>query len=225
MKPRRTLKPQFRPPGTSGLPLLSLIDQAGVTEERADAARNRARILDAARKLLSKRGIEEICMDALAKAAGVGKGTLYRRFVDRSSLCRALIDDSERQLQERVLRGFDLSVGTGAMERLERLLAALFDFVATNAPLLTEAGAFERSTDRHEHPCVAWRRAELARLIVAIQRDRDFPDADPHTLAEFLLAPLDPGLVTFQLTSGAALTELREMYIRFCMRAVCGSVL
>jgi AcrR family transcriptional regulator len=67
--------------------------------ERADAARNRERILTAARRLLGRRPIHEICMDEVAREAGVGKGTVYRRFADRSSLCHALLDDSERTLQ------------------------------------------------------------------------------------------------------------------------------
>ena len=103
-------------------------------------------------------------MDEVAQAAGVGKGTLYRRFVDRSSLCHALLDDNERRLQERVLRGFDLSASTPAVEQLMVLLDALLTFVIENAALLAEAEAFERGrTTRYESAVYVWRRFAMAR--------------------------------------------------------------
>jgi len=123
---------------------LPVAGRAEPPPERADAARNRARILSAARKLLGRRPIHEICMDELAKAAGVGKGTLYRRFADRSSLCLALLDDGERDLQERVLARFGLPSDAPAIEHLFVLLEALVAFTMENAALLAEAAAFER---------------------------------------------------------------------------------
>ena len=52
---------------------------------RADAAHNRARILEAARELFAERGIDAP-MTAIARRAGVGAATLFRRFPDRTSL-------------------------------------------------------------------------------------------------------------------------------------------
>ena len=52
---------------------------------RADAADNRARILAAAREIIAERGIE-VPMTAIARRAGVGAATLFRRFPDRRSL-------------------------------------------------------------------------------------------------------------------------------------------
>src|SRR5882762_9394276 len=112
--------------------------------ERADAARNRERILAAARKLLAKRPIQTICMDELARAAGVGKGTLFRRFGDRSTLCLALLNENERALQESVLADFDLPASASAYQRLTVFLDAMFAFHVDNVSLLAEAAAFRR---------------------------------------------------------------------------------
>ena len=73
--------------------------------ERADAARNRIRVLEAAEKLFAERGVDAVTMDDVAGAAGVGKGTLYRRFGDKGGLAMALLDQRERELQERILTG------------------------------------------------------------------------------------------------------------------------
>lgn len=73
--------------------------------ERADAARNRTQVLAAAERLFAERGVENVSMDEVAEAAGVGKGTVYRRFGDRASLASAVLDATQRRFQEGFLRG------------------------------------------------------------------------------------------------------------------------
>jgi AcrR family transcriptional regulator len=73
--------------------------------ERADAARNRRKVLTAAQALFAERGVDAVTMDDVAAAAGVGKGTLYRRFGDKGGLAAALLDERERELQGRMLAG------------------------------------------------------------------------------------------------------------------------
>jgi AcrR family transcriptional regulator len=73
--------------------------------ERADAARNRRRILAAAEKLFAENGVSCTSMDAIAAEAGVGKGTLFRRFGDRASLARALLSERDSGFQEAFIRG------------------------------------------------------------------------------------------------------------------------
>ena len=64
---------------------------------RADAARNRTRLLEAARELFAQRGLA-VTMDEIARHAGVGVGTAYRRFASREQLIDALFDDRIEQL-------------------------------------------------------------------------------------------------------------------------------
>ena len=93
--------------------------------ERADAAANRQRILTAAARLFADRGVDAVSMDDVAAAAKVGKGTIFRRFNDKSGLAAALIDDRERRLQERMLTGPPpLGPGAPPAQRLEAFVAA-----------------------------------------------------------------------------------------------------
>lgn len=86
---------------------------------RADAARNRTRLLEAASGLLAECGAANLTMEALAAAAGVGKGTVFRRFGDRAGLFLALLDHREQQLQAAFLSGPPpLGPGAPAAERL-----------------------------------------------------------------------------------------------------------
>lgn len=119
--------------------------------ERADAARNRRRILAAAQRLFAQQGVRCTSMDAIATEAGVGKGTLFRRFGDRSSLALAVLDESERELQDAILDGPPpLGPGVAPCRRLVAFGAAMLDRLETHLDLLLDAelhsaGGFLRS--------------------------------------------------------------------------------
>jgi AcrR family transcriptional regulator len=89
--------------------------------ERADAARNRRHLLATAREMLAEQGPETLTMDALAERAGLGKGTVFRRFGTRAGIFAALLDDDEREFQQQVLTG-PPPLGPGAAP-LDRLIA------------------------------------------------------------------------------------------------------
>jgi AcrR family transcriptional regulator len=68
---------------------------------RADAQRNRRRILDAAKALFAERGLD-VSMDDIATAAGVGVGTAYRRFRNRDEIVDAIFDEEMAAMEARV---------------------------------------------------------------------------------------------------------------------------
>lgn len=108
--------------------------------ERADAARNRRQILSAAERLFAQRGVQHTSMEAIATEAGVGKGTLFRRFGDRSSLALAVLDSTERRLQDAILRGPPpLGPGAPPPERLIAFGAAMLDRLQAHGDLLLVA--------------------------------------------------------------------------------------
>src|SRR5262245_11947846 len=89
--------------------------------ERADAARNRRLLLATAREIIAGQGADKLTMDGLAERAGLGKGTVFRRFRTRAGIFQALLDDDERDFQEQVLSG-PPPLGPGAPP-LDRLIA------------------------------------------------------------------------------------------------------
>jgi AcrR family transcriptional regulator len=110
------------------------------TPLRRDAAENRERILAAARALLAERGLET-SMDEVARAAGVGPATLYRRFPTKDALLDAILGDllgRFRTLVEEALElddAFDglASVLEGSM-LLQRENRAFLDVLAVRLP-------------------------------------------------------------------------------------------
>ncbi|GAB3170435.1 TetR/AcrR family transcriptional regulator [Myceligenerans halotolerans] len=116
-------------------PRLPLRAQAQATgSRRADAVRNRGKVLDAAERLFARDGVERVTMQAVAKEAGVGVGTLYRGFTDKAGLAIALLDERERQFQELMISG-PPPLGPGA-EPVERLAAFVTGYVGLVAEQL-----------------------------------------------------------------------------------------
>src|ERR1700751_134236 len=108
--------------------------------ERGDAARNRALLLEAARRLVAERGADAVTMDDVAAAAGVGKGTLFRRFGNRASLMMVLLDEDERASQQAFLSGPPpLGPDAPPMDRLVAFGRERIRFVHAHHALLSAA--------------------------------------------------------------------------------------
>lgn len=160
--------------------------------ERADAARNRARILQAAAALFATKPPHEVTMDDIAKAAGVGRGTLYRRYPDRASIAVALLDEHERAVQEELLRG-EPPLGPGAppAERMAAFYAAMVELLDNHAHLVlgTEVGR-----SRYQTGAYGFWRVHVRSLLIEAKAP------DPDALVDVLLAPLAPDLYVWMRT-------------------------
>lgn len=163
--------------------------------ERADAARNREKVLNAAERLFAEHGVEHVSMDAIAAAAGVGKGTLFRRFGDRAGLAWALLSDRESAFQEQLIRGAPpLGPGAPPAERLIAFGHGMLDLLERHGDLImaAESGA---PCARFASPPYAAQRAHVTYLV----READ-PTLDAAFLADALLAALGAELVRHQRT-------------------------
>ncbi|MER6579430.1 helix-turn-helix domain-containing protein [Nonomuraea sp. NPDC001023] len=160
--------------------------------ERADAARNRRKIIEVAATMIAERGAEELSLDEVAKAACVGVGTVYRRFGDRAGLVLALIDERERRFQAAFLSGPPpLGPGAPPAERITAFLHALVDRIVEQQDLflLLENGPGKA---RYSGPYKV-HQVHLASLLAAAR-----PGADAAYLADALLAPATAWLIKFQ---------------------------
>ncbi len=176
--------------------------------ERADAARNRRRILAAAEALFAERGVAATSMEAIADAAGVGKGTLFRRFGDRAGLALAVLDQGERVLQERILRGPPpLGPGAPPRDRLVAFGAAMLDRLERNWPIIAAAEASSDVARQGAGPYAAY--ALHLRLLLAEGRSA----ADAAYLADILLIALGARLFGYQRRAREmSLAELKERF-------------
>ncbi|TYK44584.1 TetR/AcrR family transcriptional regulator [Actinomadura decatromicini] len=174
--------------------------------ERADAALNRRRILRAAAELIATRGPEAVSMDEVARAAGVGVGTVYRRFGDRARLVYAVLDEREREFQTAFIQGPPpLGPGAPPGDRLRAFLHALADRTEAQADLLLTAES-DPADARFRDGSYGLYHRHLALLIGEIR-----PDADAAYLADALLAPLAANLFLHQRrTRGMPLDRIKD---------------
>jgi AcrR family transcriptional regulator len=163
-----------------------------VPTERGDAARNRALLLDAARRLVAERGADAVTMDDVATEAGVGKGTLFRRFGSRSGLMIVLLDEDEKVEQQAFMFG-PPPLGPGAPP-LERLIAygrERLQFVWNHLALLSDVG--RDPAMRFSAP------ASLHRTHVRMLLQTADTTGDLDAQADALMALLDADYVAHQV--------------------------
>lgn len=185
---------------------LPQIDSA--PRERADAARNRRKALEAAERLFARKGIADVTMDEVAAEAQVGKGTLYRRFGDKSGLAAALLDEWETELQERLLSGPPpLGPGADPGKRLAAFIEAYVDYVAQHLDLVklsqTASPGARLRTGSHQlwtHHC---------RVLLA-----EAKAPDPQIRADVLMAAMTAEQIEYWLDRSTPLDEVKRALVR-----------
>jgi AcrR family transcriptional regulator len=181
--------------------------------ERADAARNRRAILLATEELLARNRPEQISMEQVAAAAGVGKGTVFHRFGNRMGLMRALMTERALALHEAVTAGPPpLGPGAPSRERLLAFLDAVVGVVARNKGLLAALGHAVTTAHKPEpeedprsaHPVYQFWHGHITSLI-----SQERSDLDAELLAHILLAALhsDPILRLLEQGDGRRLAD------------------
>jgi AcrR family transcriptional regulator len=178
--------------------------------ERADAARNRARVLAAAERLLAERS--DVTMEQIATAAGVGKGTLYRRYPHVASIAQALLDEHERELQEQLLRGAPpLGPGAPPGERLAAFYGAMVELLERHGHLALAGETGERRYETGAYR--AW-----ALHIAGLLEEAGLGESP--ALVDALLAPLAPDVYAHQRAAGIPAGQIAEGLALLARRAM-----
>ena len=168
--------------------------------ERVDAARNRRLLLATARQIVAGQGAGKLTMDGLAARAGLGKGTVFRRFGTRAGIFQALLDDDERDFQQQVLSGPPpLGPGAPALDRLIAYGRARIDFLIGHREIARAA------LDGRE-PVPAGSQTPMSRAHIRSLLDKlRLGPVDLDVLATQLTAALDGPLLLY--LSSVVLTE------------------
>ncbi len=160
--------------------------------ERADAARNRRHLLVTAREMLAEQGPDTLTMDALAERAGLGKGTVFRRFGTRAGIFAALLDDDEQAFQQEVLAG-PPPLGPGAAP-VDRLIA----YGRARTRFLIDHCDIARAALGGHQPIPAGSQSPLSQVHIRVLLGQmDLGGADLDMLALQLTAALDGPLLLY----------------------------
>lgn len=183
--------------------------------ERVDAARNRTLLLDAARRLITEHGAARVSTDDIAAAAGVGKGTLFRRFGSRAGLMMVLLDEDEQASQRAFLFGPPpLGPGAPPTDRLVAFGRERIRFAHTHRELLSAVNRDPQS--RHNAPAMVQR----THVRVLLKAAESTGDLDVQTDA--LLALLDVDYIEHQLAEGGHTLQTLGDAWESLARKLCG---
>jgi AcrR family transcriptional regulator len=215
---------------TDTIPLIpNEVAQAPKRTKRADAIANRSLILATAQRLFAERGIANVCMAAIAEAAGVGKGTLYRGFANKGELCLGLLDEDMRAFQNQTLQALRENYHQPALSRLDAFLNSLIYFVERQAPLLREAelhGVLQSEMlagNTSPHRWLPWLHQTIGILLQQAQQNGETNSLDIPYLVDAILAPLSADLFLYQReTLGFDLPRmsqgLRQLVLEGCRK-------
>jgi AcrR family transcriptional regulator len=160
---------------------------------RADAVKNRDLLLRTAAELFQIHDANVVTMSTIAQAAGVGKGTLYRHFASKTDLCHALLDEDQRDLQNRTL--LRLRNQHPPLDDLRWYLEQVVDFVIKHLPLLSVMGEASGGQTSLANQAHIWWRQTIRGLLgrAGISGDLDYQ-------ADTLYVLTDPQTIRFQMT-------------------------
>ena len=189
---------------------LPLLDQP--PRERSDAARNREALLAAAARLVENCGVDAVTMDNVAAEAGVGKGTVFRRFDSREGLMASLLNRSETEWQGLVIQGPPpLGPGAPPMDRLLAFGHSRMEVNLQHAELIRAAGrAGERS-----YAAVSFAAMHVRYLLSQLHVRGDLP-----LLATALMAPLEAPILDQVVLDGIPVDRVYEGWVDLAGRIV-----
>jgi len=195
------------------MPVGPLVDPAEAAALRADAQRNRNRIVEVARELFAERGLD-VPLAAIARHAGIGVATLYRRFPTKESLitevfadqfaaCSSIVDDALADPDP--WHGFRV-----AIEKVCAMQATDRGFSAAFITAFPDAITIEQERDRALHGF-----SELTRR--AQQNGRLRPDFEQADLTLLLMA--NGGIIAESTDAAQAASRRLVAYLLDAFRA------
>lgn len=155
---------------------------------RADALKNRELLLKTAQRLFAENGVEAVSMSAVAEGAGVGKGTLYRHFPNKSELIQELLDEDQRDLQNRTLAR--LRELGDPLDSLIWFMHEAVSFIERHEEILIGS---EQVGESLSHPAHLWWHRTIKGLLRQIN-----PSLDTDYAADVLYIMLDVRTIHFQ---------------------------
>lgn len=160
---------------------------------RSDAVQNRAHLLETARKLFAEQGVDAVTMSAIAQAANVGKGTLYRHFENKTELCFALLDHDQRDLQDRAFKHF--RTHHDPLENMRWFLGEVLDFVVRNSAFLCAGDSMqEKVVSPLAHPAHQWWRQTIQHFLSQLR-----PAGDVSYMTDVFFVMLEVHTVHYQM--------------------------
>jgi len=166
-------------------------EPAAVRKPRADAERNRVRLLETAKAAFAEKG-SAASLDEIARTAGVGAGTLYRHFPTRDALVAAVYRNETEQL---VAAADRLAETHPPVTALREWLLLFVDYIATKHGMYQVLNSIAGGTSELYSASSAQMKQAIAKLVDRAAASGDIRlDLDPLDLLRALAGVANIGL-------------------------------
>lgn len=187
---------------------------------RADAERNQRAILLAAHRLICENDIDQVSMNDIAAEAGVGKGTLFRRFGDREGLFGALFEQLTADWEPGALARL-ADPSRPPLHRALTFMTELFDRITVpGLPLVRAMGGRHATPERLRHYRL-WHEA-MTKVITELRAPAPPNLPDAAFLAHAVLNTPRADLVDRLTAEGMPLSEVRTNIVAYTHTALTG---
>lgn len=192
---------------------------------RRDALEHRTLIIHTAKDLFDIHGVEPVTMHQIAKAAGIGQGTLYRNYANKGELCQDILRENTSSLEFELRQLLESNPHAPVGWMLEQFFYHMLDFLEEKYPWLEAihaCGCAGSAASYHQSPFYHTGHAWLSRLLEeAIASGECQADLDPVFMADAILAAADPDLFVFQRqVRHYSLDRLKANFARFYLQSL-----
>ncbi len=178
----------------------------------------RERLIESARMLFCRYGINSVGVDAIVDAAGTAKTTLYKLFGSKDGLVEAVLDREGRNWRAWFLDAID-GPGGSALERLDRIGPALKTWFSREdffgCPFINAVGESDKADDRLRALAIAHKKIVLERLSALCA---ETGDPEPEQAAHTLGLIIDGAIVMALITRDASAADVASRACAAFMR-------
>jgi TetR/AcrR family transcriptional repressor of mexAB-oprM operon len=171
-----------------------------IRKERKDALEHRRIILQKAQSLFTEYGVDSVTMHQIAKSAGIGQGTLYRRYAHKGEICQDLMKESCEGISEEIIAFLKTNKLLPIRERLNTALQLCLDFIDSQSHWLVsiQAPTCEgRQELMYQSPMYKFLHDLFYELISEAEASFKEAAKDAIFRADTLIASMNPELYLF----------------------------
>lgn len=192
-----------------------------IRRERKDALENRQLILQTAHNLFIEHGVQPVSMHQIAKTAGIGQATLYRRYAHKGDLCLDMLQQYSHQLMDEVSAYLEEHRTDSAVERLGAIVDHWIDAIEEKAELII---AMESKMNCEDHrgnffhsPMYRFFRDKMSELLEEIIDMESKHPVDPDLVAHAIICSMSPiGYFHMKQEKGYTVDQIKQHFRRMC---------
>jgi AcrR family transcriptional regulator len=167
-----------------------------IRRERKDALEHRRLILQTAQALFNQHGVHPVSMHQIAKTAGIGQATLYRRYAHKGDLCSDMLQDYGHQLMNQFNANLQENRHATAVERLDSIVNLWIDAIEEKSDLIVEMESKSNCDDNRGNffhsPIYAFFRDRMSELIQEIIGANPNFTANSDLIAHAIICSISP---------------------------------